>query len=76
MGDQKFHIICLKRSRLRDRSEYEFTSMWFKESHVVYWMPNFRGYTDNIDEAGQYDHWDLKTLNGTHLDWFIVAVKE
>lgn len=50
--------------------------MWFKESHVVYWMPNFRGYTDNIDEAGQYDHWDLKTLNGTHLDWFIVAVKE
>lgn len=69
-----YRIICLKRSRFANRFDFEYTSEWYTNSHIVYWMPNAMGYTANWHEAGLYTGLDLENINGHHLDWLIDPV--
>lgn len=69
--NRKFRIICLKRSQFSKSSDFEYTSDWYKNSKIVYWMPNHQGYTEDILSAGLYSIEEIQECNGKFLDWFI-----
>lgn len=70
-----YRIICLKRSRFADQSNYDYNSDWFNQGcDICYWRPHNQGYTWDIEEAGLYTAEQLKAANGSHLDWFASPV--
>jgi len=71
-----YRIICLKRSRFADMAYFEYTSEWFRDCDIVYWMPNAKGYTRDYNLAGLYTGLELENINGVHLDWFADPVED
>lgn len=69
-----YRIICLKRSSWSQLRSDDYISDWFNGADIVYWRPNYAGYTDNIDEAGVYTLSELDGAAGSHLDWFASPV--
>lgn len=65
-----FRIICLKRTNFVASNLHEYTSDWYDISSVCYWLPEYSGYTYNINEAGIYTLEELDHAAGAHLDWF------
>ena len=64
-----FTIICLRRSWFDDKEDYAYTSEWWDECELVYWLPNRSGYTTDEDEAGIYSLEDLEECAGDGWDW-------
>tara|TARA_Y100001936_G_scaffold41545_1_gene40111 strand:+ start:249 stop:497 length:249 start_codon:yes stop_codon:yes gene_type:complete len=64
-----FTIICLKRSCFKDKGDFEYTSEWWNECELVYWLPNRCGYTTDEDDAGIYSLEDLDECAGDGWDW-------
>lgn len=71
---RKYRIICLKRSTIAARGPNDFISNWYKASQLIYWMPDFSGYTKFIHEAGLYTLKDIEGAAGSHGDWLIEPV--
>jgi len=71
---RKYRIICLKRSTIAARGPNDFISNWYKASQLIYWMPDFSGYTKFIHEAGLYTLKELEGAAGSHGDWLIEPV--
>jgi len=71
---RKYRIICLKRSTLAARGPNDFISHWYKASQLIYWMPEFSGYTNSKHEAGLYSLESLADAAGSHGDWLIEPV--
>ena len=69
-----YRLICLDRSSFNAKKAKDITSEWFDNQDIVFWRPNFAGYTDNIDEAGIYTLQELDECPGSHLDWFACPV--
>ena len=69
-----YHIICLKRSKFADSTNFEYMSEWWKACHLVYWLPGRRGYTFFEYEAGMYTLEDIKDCAGEGLDWMIMRI--
>ena len=70
MAGHYYYLICLKRSRFADSEVSEYTSEWFKQCKIVYWLPDNRGYTESESEAGLYSMEDVEDCAGMGLDWF------
>lgn len=69
---RKFRIICLKRSEFAESASFEYTSDWYKASKIVYWKENRQGYTENIEEAGEYAMCEIaRHVNGSWMDWIL-----
>ena len=49
--------------------DYSYTSEWWDECELVYWLPNRSGYTTDEDEAGIYSLEDLEECAGDGWDW-------
>lgn len=71
---KEFRIICLRRSHFSDSTNFDYTSEWYYNCKLVYWKPNFRGYTTNIKEAGHYSLKDLDSINGKFMDWVLEPI--
>ena len=71
---KRFRIICLKRSKFRESTDFDYTSKWYLESDIVYWRENRAGYTNDIEEAGQYTLDEIKDCCGSWLDWMLEPV--
>lgn len=71
---RKYRIICLKRSTLAARGPNDFISDWYKASQLIYWMPEFSGYTNSKHEAGLYSLESLADAAGSWGDWLIEPV--
>jgi hypothetical protein len=50
-----FVIVCKKRSEGED---------------LVYWMPDRKGYTPNLEQAGRYSGRELEECAGEAHDWY------
>ena len=74
--ERYFHIICLKRSRFVDSGVSDFTSDWFNQCDIVYWLPNRQGYTPKQEIAGLYTLDDVEQCAGAYLDWFLVPANQ
>lgn len=74
MRDRKYRLICLKRSKFAERSEYEFYTAWWKASKIVYWGPNSRGYTSAPEGAGLYTSSEIDRCAGNTGDWLVEPV--
>lgn len=69
---KKFRIICLKRSEFRESIDFDYTSDWYKSSKIVYWKDNRSGYTEHIEEAGEYAMCEISRLvAGSWMDWLL-----
>ena len=69
-----YRIICLKRSNFEAYKRDDFISEWYKNSHLVYWMPNYSRYTQFVEEAGLYSLQDLERAGGSWGDWLVEPV--
>jgi len=70
-----YRIICLKRSQFsKYNGKYDFISEWYKNSDLVYWMPDYSGYTQFVEEAGLYSLESLERAGGSWGDWFVEPV--
>lgn len=72
--EKRFRIICLKRSKFRESNDFDYTSNWYLESDIVYWMDNRCGYTNDIEQAGQYTLDEIKKCAGSWLDWILEPI--
>ena len=72
--EKKFRIICLKRSKFRESTDFEYTSKWYLDCDIVYWCDDFSGYTNDIEEAGEYTLDEISNVAGKFLDWIIEPV--
>lgn len=68
---RRFRIICLKRSQFKESNNFDYTTDWYKDSKVVYWKDDFSGYTQDIEEAGEYTIQQLQQVNGKWMDWLL-----
>jgi len=73
-AQRMYRIICLKRTNFEATSDCDYHSQWFNNSHIVYWMSDYSGYTKDINKAGLYTHEQLHKAAGSHLDWFASPV--
>ena len=69
-----YRIICLKRSNFEAYKRDDFISDWYKNSDLVYWMPDYSGYTQFVEEAGLYSLESLERAGGSRGDWLIEPV--
>lgn len=70
-----YRIICLKRSVFAERSQYEYLSDWLQASKIIYWKPDYQGYTHFLDDAGVYSVDMLYKVGGQYGDWFLEPVR-
>jgi len=71
---RKYRIICLKRSIFPSKNPNDFISDWYEASQLVYWMPDYSGYTKSKDEAGLYFDYELGGAGGSFGDWLLEPV--
>jgi len=71
---RKYRIICLRRSEFDSKHGDDYISDWYRNSHLVYWMPDRQGYTDSKSLAGLYTLAELDDCAGSHGDWLVEPV--
>ena len=77
MSERKYRIICLKRSKFEHYyPSQHYISDWYKSAQLVYWCPDYAGYTSNVQEAGLYRLSELERAGGSLGDWLVEPVWE
>ena len=71
---RRYRIICLKRSWWPEKTRDGYTSDWYRNADLVYWMADYTGYTNLEHEAGLYALKDLEGAAGSWQDWLIEPV--
>jgi hypothetical protein len=69
-----YRIICLKRSWWPAKTKDGYTSDWYNNADLIYWMNDGKGYTNLEHEAGLYTLNQIAMVAGSWQDWLIEPV--